>query len=144
MMHQRGEPFVSVVLLSQLGDVNLYEFVQNSPVIAIDYLGLDIWNNLKQAASACKKWCTSGWGAGPPKISTGAASAAAGAGVEVINGVVSVAQAGPGLTAIAAIQAACKKCYDCEGDCDEDGSCAQACKTCEDAKNKIGPHLKGL
>ena len=130
--------------IGEMGGLNLYTFINNEPVIGVDYFGLDFWGNVKSACSAVKKWCTSGWGAGPQKIPTGPANAAAGAGLAVINGVVSVAQAGPGMTAIAAIQAACKQCNDCEGDCDEDGSCAKACQACENAKNNMAPHLKGL
>ncbi len=128
----------------EYGGLNLYAFIENEPVIAVDAFGLDLWGNLKNTASACKKWCTSGWGAGESKIPTGAANAAAGAGLQIINGAVSVAQTGPGITAIAIIQSACRKCMNCEGDCDEDGSCAKACQACEDAKNKMGPHLKVL
>jgi hypothetical protein len=67
-----------------------------------------------------------------------------GVGTQLGNGIVEVGvgagQAGPGMTAIAYIKKMCKKCQDCEGDCDDDGSCEKACKICEEAKEKMqGP-----
>ncbi len=140
--------------IGELGGNNLYDLVLNNPVDYTDAFGLNsqngdkgFWGGLwdwmknvpsraKDAAGAVKQWCKT--------KCPGIGSAGAGAATRVISTVADAAKTGPGLTAILDIEAACRKCKECEGDCDEDGSCARACKQCEDGKERMGGHIGGL
>ncbi len=140
--------------LLELGGINLYELALNDPIGICDPLGLKDDDKggstlkrtvdfLKKAASACKQWCKQKIGGSP-------ATSAAGAATRVIDTAAKGAQAGPGLTLIAAIQAACQKCKDCRGDpaveCDAAASrdCDAACDFCEKQKNKLHHPAQGL
>jgi RHS repeat-associated protein len=127
--------------IGELGGVNLYQFVQNNPLTDIDFLGWDGWGWLQNVGAACRKLCSSAAGAGP-------ANAAAGAGTSIINGAVGVAKAGPGLTANAALAAACNPCKSCMSnygcDPDADKECDKICQHCEDVKNKLQNPIKHL
>ena len=151
--------------LGEAGGINLYTFANNSSINRVDGFGLtseepgfvdgliewgkNVPGRLKDAANCVKQWCKRGFGAGTPKLPgarplPGMINAGAGAVISAGDG---ASKTAPGLALIGGIEAACRKCKDCEGDpCnagdrEAEEECRKACEDCEKGKEKSHGHI---
>lgn len=157
--------------LEEWGGLNLYEFCVNNPLYYFDPLGMSWWNPFswfgpdrdkegpveaaQKAGECAKQACEDRMnepigkrGPLPRSGVAGAAGAIGGAVVEVGTGVL---QAGPGITAIVAIDgpnSPCTKYQNCMSDhaCDADGgkACDKFEKACQELKNRMSKPINNL